>query len=214
MPTLTIPLAEEPTAETIRLARLGTEGLVIDRAKHYVAADLEPLGEVLAPRYEIIDGTLFVSPAPHLNFHQHPLGELYFQLRLWLAAHPIGTVFLSPVDVVFSEDETVIPDLVFLSAEKAARATGRAIEEVPDLLVEFLSPSTAWYDRTLKRDLFEKHSVTEYWIVDARARTVAQYRLRDGAYGAPTVLHATDVLRSGVLPGFEVEVGTFLSEAG
>ncbi|MEM9996212.1 MAG: Uma2 family endonuclease [Bacteroidota bacterium] len=213
MPTLTIPLAEEPTAETIRLARLGTEGLVIDRAKHYVAADLEPLGEVLAPRYEIIDGTLFVSPSPHLSFDQRPLFRLGRLLAAWADEHG-GEVIMSPVDVKFAEDKTVIPDLVYLSAEKAARVEGPAIEEVPDLLVEFLSPGTAWYDRTLKRDLFEKHGVTAYWIVDARARTVAQYRLRDGAYGAPAVLHATDVLRSDVLPGFEVEVGTFLSEAG
>ena len=80
----------------------------------------------------------------------------------------------------------------------------------PDLVVEISSPATRRRDLTLKRDLYERFGVTQYWFVDLEAERVEVHRLREGRYGSPDVLRATDTLRSVVLPGFSFDLSTIL----
>ena len=193
-------------AEVVDLKTLRDKGLVVDRSRHYTRADLEPLDEVVSPKYEIIDGVLYVSPSPHAKLHQLTVGRLHLSLAGWLADNPVGEVFLSPVDLVVSADKTVVPDLVFVRTENLDQVN-EAIEVAPDLVVEVLSPSTAWYDRSIKRSLYEEAGVREYWMIDPREQTIERYVLGPGGrFGEPTIKDASQQLASAALEGFVLDV--------
>ena len=85
----------------------------------------------------------------------------------WLESHPIGQAYFSPFDVVFSRFDVVEPDLLYLSNERASAVlTDANVQGAPELVVEIGSPSTRKRDETIKRRLYERAGVSEYWIVD------------------------------------------------
>ncbi|MEM1093856.1 MAG: Uma2 family endonuclease [Bacteroidota bacterium] len=154
-------------------------------------------------RYEIIDGDLFMSPAPSF-WHQRFVARLMIALGRYLGEHPMGEVVGSPLDVILDDENIVQPDLVFISQAKSHLIAKRGLEGAPDLVVEVLSPSNRRRDEVVKRGLYEKHGVEEYWMVDSEADTVRVYRLTDHGYVEAIVLTAAagDVLTSPMLPGF------------
>ncbi|HEX7941696.1 MAG TPA: Uma2 family endonuclease [Gemmatimonadaceae bacterium] len=121
-------------------------------------------------RYEIIDGELFVTPAPAWP-HQRAAGFLYKLLFDYLEREAVGAVVIAPADVTFSHKSRVQPD-VFVVPLVNGRHPQR-FEDVGHLMlaVEVLSPSTARADRVKKRGLFREQHVDEYWVVDLDART-------------------------------------------
>lgn len=128
-------------------------------------------------RYEVIDGELFVTPAPS-EMHQDAVGELYLQLRAY--ADPLNLhVFFAPTAVTFSARREVQPDLLVLPTLDGARA--RAFRDVRRLAlaVEVLSPSTTRADRYVKRRVFASEGVPEYWIVDPAMRLIERWRPGD-----------------------------------
>src|SRR5262245_35667623 len=130
-------------------------------------------------RHELIDGEHYVTPSPRIR-HQAILGTLHLMIASWLETHPIGRVFLSPTDVVMSNIDIVVPDLLYLSnARAAATLTELHVRGVPELLVEIASPGTRRRDDGTKRRLYERMGVSEYWIVDPEVDRVRVYR-RDG----------------------------------
>ncbi len=122
-------------------------------------------------RYEVIDGELFVTPAPAWR-HQNAAGELYALLLAYLRRERVAHVFIAPADVVFSPRRAVQPDVFVVPLVNGRRP--ERFEEVGKLLVaiEVLSPTTARADRVAKRTLFRDEGVAEYWIVDLDARTI------------------------------------------
>ena len=66
-------------------------------------------------RHEIIDGVHYVTASPNLR-HQQLLGRLFYAIETALRAQPVGSVFLSPFDVVFTKWDVVEPDLLFVSS--------------------------------------------------------------------------------------------------
>ena len=128
-------------------------------------------------RYEVIDGVLFVTPAPRW-LHQYAVGAIYRALYGYVAGSPVGRVLFSPADIEFSPRDGVQPD-VFV----APLVDGRRPREWTEigrlvLAVEVLSPSTARRDRREKRHLYQRNS-DEYWIVDLDARLVERWRPGD-----------------------------------
>jgi Uma2 family endonuclease len=132
--------------------------------RRWTVEDLEDLPND-GNRFEVIDGELFVSPAPSLD-HQRAVGRLFMILSQYLVAQPVGEIFCAPVDSVFSPTRGVQPDLLVLPPLPGKRIT--RFQDVGRLLlaVEVLLPSTARADRVAKRTLFRTESVPEYWIVD------------------------------------------------
>ena len=122
-------------------------------------------------RYEVIDGELFVTPAPSYR-HQAAVSELHALLREYLSGLRVGYPFFSPADVVFSPTRAVQPDIFVVPLVNGRRP--ERFEDVNRLLlaIEVLSPSTARADRVAKRTLFRQESVDEYWIVDMDSRTL------------------------------------------
>jgi Uma2 family endonuclease len=155
-------------------------------------------------RHELIDGEHYVTPCPNVR-HQQILGELFGFVWTYLQAEPIGRAFLAPFDVVFSRFDVVEPDLLYMSHETAARVlTSQNVQGTPDLVVEIGSPSTRKRDATIKKRLYERAGVAEYWIIEPEKDIVRVFRNADGQFKPPIELSCTadDVLSTPLLPGF------------
>ena len=129
-------------------------------------------------RYEVIGGELFVTPAPNFD-HQAAVLRVLMHLAPFVDAYRLGYALASPADIEFDEEDLVRPD-VFVAPRIEGRRP-RRWSEIKTLLlaVEVLSPSTARADRTVKRRLFQRVGVPEYWIVDVEARLVERWRPGD-----------------------------------
>lgn len=163
-------------------------------------------------RYELIGGELFVSRAPRLP-HQLVLQHLQMSLYNYLQANPVGLLAPGP-GAVFSESDAVIPDLVFARNESLDKviANGRFIGP-PDLVVEVLSPGKENRERdlTVKRQLYAKFGVEEYWIVDSENNCVLIYRLRGTTLQETAKLSAEDEITSPLLPQFQLKVSSLFN---
>jgi len=159
-------------------------------------------------RHELIDGEHYVTPSPNIT-HQGIVGNLYFRIRAWLEQHPIGKVFLSPLDVVFTRFDVVEPDLLYMSNERAAAIlTDEHVTGAPELVIEIASPITRKRDETIKRQLYERSEVSEYWVVDPEIDVVRVYRYESGEFHRPIELtaEADDGLTTQLLPGLKISV--------
>jgi Uma2 family endonuclease len=131
--------------------------------------------------YEAIDGELYVTPAPLLR-HQWISTNLMAALLKLLVEPGHGWLFTAPTGVEFPEtEEGVQPDIVYIAKERRERLTKPGISGPPDLVVEIGSPSTATRDRTIKRKLYERQGVAQYWIVDPQADAVEVWDFAAGA---------------------------------
>lgn len=135
-------------------------------------------------RYEIIEGDIFVSPAPKPN-HQNTIGNLFGILYIYLQTHPIGKLYLAPIDLILSPINVIQPDMLFLSKEKYHLISDRSIEGPPDLIVEVLSPTTEKIDRTTKSRLYARFGVTHYWLINPTEKRLEMFHLEDGRFIGP-----------------------------
>ncbi|HLG57949.1 MAG TPA: Uma2 family endonuclease [Vicinamibacterales bacterium] len=161
-------------------------------------------------RHELIDGEHYVTPSPNMG-HQRVLGKLYLAIGNHLAAHPIGEVFFAPLDVVMSDHDIVEPDLLYVSQERAAEILiPQHVRGVPELVIEIASKGTRKRDETIKRRLYERAGVIEYWIVDPKHEVVRVYRNTGKGFEPPLELRrdAGDTLTTALMPGLEVALAT------
>jgi Uma2 family endonuclease len=142
-------------------------------------------------RYQILDGELDVTPSP-VPRHQRISRRLERLLEDALAEGGRGEVFDAPIDVVLDRHNVVVPDLVFVSRERAGIVGEKFIEGSPDLLVEILSPSTRRTDIRVKSELYARFGVSWYLIVDPDIDRIEVYRLAGRSY---------ELLRTGQSPG-------------
>jgi len=163
-----------------------------------MAAKVEPLMTVEdidampedGNRYEVIEGELFVSRAPGLP-HQIISVNIVYEFKKYLDQHPIGLVIPTP-GLVFSQYSGVIPDIV----------------------IEILSPvrENVSRDRVAKRQLYAKHGVEEYWIVDSENRSVEIYRLASEKLEPAKMLRDQDEITSRLLPGFTCPLASIFKQ--
>ena len=161
-------------------------------------------------RCEVIDGDVYlIAPAPDLA-HQEVAGKIYLQARLALKGKPCRAL-IAPVDVRLPKqdeaneriDTVVQPDvLVVCDANKLDR---RGVREAPDWVIEVLSPSTAGHDQIRKRELYERHSVREYWLIHPVDRVVTVYHLNEGECGKPELFELRGETAVGVLPDIVIQ---------
>ena len=129
-------------------------------------------------RYEVIDGELFVTPAPRL-LHQRAVTEILFPIREYVRRNHIGEALSSPADIEFDPKTLVQPDVFVAPLIQGRRP--RTWKEVTGLVlaIEVLSPSSARADRVVKRRRYQRAAVPEYWVVDLDARLVERWRPGD-----------------------------------
>lgn len=170
---------------------------VLPRDHAWTVADLADLPDD-GLRYELVDGTLLVSPAPS-KLHQRAVGNLYVLLR---GACPAELeVFLAPTDYQPTVTRSLQPDLLVVGRDDPGDA---AVTTPLVLAVEVLSPSSRSVDRVLKRSLYEQSGVAHYWVVDPQEPSITSWSLHEGSYGEPEVVTGGQRLL-GRLP-FRVEV--------
>ncbi len=153
---------------------------------------------------QLIGGEIVMSPSPTAQ-HQYAQWKLSTFISLFVLEKKAGTIFNSPIDVYFSDEEVYQPDIIFISREKSGIIKEK-IYGVPDLIVEVLSPSTAYYDLKHKWRVYETSGVQEYWIADPVARSVEIYENRKGEFRRISQAYEKGTVHSRLLKGLKVEV--------
>ena len=143
-----------------------------DRTKEWTIEDYLMLGEMNTP-CQLIKGELIMSPSP-TPYHQTILSNLNDILKTE-AKKTGGIVFFAPMDLYIDNKNVFQPDLIYISKENKSIITHRAIEGVPDLVVEIISPSNIFSDRNTKKKVYQKIGIQEYWIVDPANQTLEIY---------------------------------------
>ena len=156
-------------------------------------------------RYELIDGELIPMPSPKW-LHQLLQAKIFGPLFNFVYGGSWGDIVVAPMDVLLTPFDVVQPDLIFVSSARAHIITEDNIRGAPDLLIEILSPSTERRDRIVKRDLYARHGVGEYWLIDPYAKTATVLILGANGYDTHAVYGEGDTLTSPTLAGFALNL--------
>ena len=162
-------------------------------------------------RWELIDGVAYdMSPAPS-RLHQEMLLKIVRPIADFLDDTPCE-VYVAPFDVRLPEDPeasdketlTVVqPDIVVVCDK--SKLDERGCKGPPDFVIEILSPATAAKDMKIKRDLYERHGIREYWLVHPTDKTVMVYRIgADNEYGKAVICTGEDIVESTAIEGLKI----------
>jgi Uma2 family endonuclease len=160
--------------------------------------------------YEVLNGILHISPPPSTH-HQRVSLRLAARMLLHAEKNDLGEVLEAPVGVRLPTQPVPLqPDLLFILKERKSIIGKEYVEGAPDLIVEILSPSNWPLDRREKFQAYRDAGVSEYWIVDPRARLIEVFTLEDSGYALLSQCRTGDTARSAVLRGFEIAVNDLL----
>lgn len=155
-------------------------------------------------RLELIEGEFFMSPSPGFR-HQNTVANLMRLLTAFVHSRRLGKALCAPFDCILSDEDVVQPDVLFVATANLGRIRDRLFGP-PDLAVEILSPFNAERDRIVKRDLYLKFAVPEYWIVDPDSKTIEVRSLRSGKWHLHAIFGTDDELTSPILPDLRLSV--------
>jgi Uma2 family endonuclease len=154
--------------------------------------------------FQLINYDLIMSPSP-LSIHQQILFKLSEIIVLYHINHiRKGQWFYAPMDVKFDVGNVLQPDIFYITEERTTEIIKERIEGAPDLIIEILSPSNAYYDLRQKKDVYEKYGVKEYIIVDPIAQNADLYVLKESLYYLHQKAVNKEILYSVLLPGFDI----------
>jgi Uma2 family endonuclease len=156
-------------------------------------------------RYEIIEGELFMIPAPG-SYHQDVSRNLEFILWEFVKKRGLGKIYYAPTDIVLSNEDIVQPDIIFIEKGRLGIIKEKNVQGAPDLIVEILSPSLRYRDRVHKKKLYQRHGVREYWIVDPKKKQIELMVLEEGRYRMIGVYGLGDTMESPLLRGLKVSL--------
>jgi Uma2 family endonuclease len=161
-------------------------------------------------RYEIIDGELYNAPAPYVD-HQDVVGNIWWILSNYCRKRRHGKLIVTPIDVVFSDNDIVQPDIVWISDENMSVLTKKNLQGPPDLAIEVLSQFTSRKDLVIKKKLYGKYKVKEYWAVDRADRRVYLFRLRGRGLREVAILTGRGSFTSALFPGLALRPSEFFT---
>ena len=134
--------------------------------------------------YEIIEGVKFMSPSPDMG-HGTITSNLIATIGSYVKINKLGICFGDHMDVHFPDGNVFQPDFIFVSSAKAELFLDKrkfTFHGVPDMVAEIFSKSTMKRDLGIKKDVYERNGVREYWIIDPWSENIQVYILRDGKY--------------------------------
>ncbi len=156
--------------------------------------------------FQLINYDLIMSPSPN-PYHQKISFELSIQIGIFLrSTNNKGYAASAPLDIFFDDGNIVQPDLVYISEERKAEIVKDKIFGAPDLVIEILSPSNAYYDLRQKKDIYEKYGVAEYIIIDPLQQNVEVHILKEGIYVLDQKVKFSGTFYSTILNGFSVDL--------
>jgi len=161
-------------------------------------------------RYEVIEGELVMAPSPARK-HQEIIVNLGLALGFFIKSHSLGKFYFAPFDVLLSEYTVVQPDILFISNERLSVLTEENVQGAPDLIVEILSPATRERDLGIKKKIYARFGVREYWIVDPEKETIEIWSLKASGFKLHQTFQRNDNLRSPLLPGLEIPLSSIFS---
>lgn len=160
-------------------------------------------------RYEVIRGTLYVSPAPSVD-HQRAVTRLFRLLDRLVLADQLGEVLMAPLDILLPGDiaAPVQPDLVFFKTGNEPKAGAKNFRGVPDLVIEVFSPGTRRFDERIKLAAYRDAGVPEVWFADPQASSLVVHGLStDGTIYVELEREGMEgSVGSRILPGLRVAV--------
>jgi Uma2 family endonuclease len=144
--------------------------------------------------------------------HQAVLAGLFVPLMQFVKAEKAGQVFIAPLDVSFDEDNIFQPDILFIDKDNASIIGEKMIEGAPDLVVEVLSPSSAYHDLRTKFRVYEQAGVQEYWIVDPERKSVEVFTNNGKKFQPHQEVEGEGTVQSMLLAGFSVQLEVIFSD--
>jgi len=178
----------------------GTSALKEDRK--YTLAEWRTWPE--DERWELIYGVPYgMSPSPRVS-HQGQAFDLGRRLGNFLEGEPCR-VFMAPLDVFLrdqdqDEDIVVEPDVMVVCDPDRIKDDG--IHGAPDFIAEVLSDSTAYKDLGVKKELYERSGVKEYWIIQPDTCAVFVYRGGADGFAPLREYRRGEAVDSALFPGF------------
>ncbi len=163
-------------------------------------------------RYQLIGGELVMTPAPKV-IHQEVSHNILLILSEYVKAHNLGKVYFAPCDVYLNELNVVQPDIFFIRNENKKIITEDNIKGAPDLIVEILSPNSAYYDLVEKKELYEDSGVKEYWIADPKKKRIEIYALDNQKYVLHQRAENNEIVKSKLLKEFSFQLAAVFSES-
>jgi len=156
------------------------------------------------PRFQLIEGGLYMSPSPS-RYHQAIARNITYLLMKHLERNPIGEVFQAPLDVYLGRHDVFQPDILFVSCGRKGILAEDGVHGAPDAVVEILSPATARLDRESKLKVYARSGVREMWIVDPNSKTISVFEF-DRDVANPIAVHgATSSFASISFPGLMID---------
>ena len=134
--------------------------------------------------YEIIGGENYMAPTANI-WHNNVVVNLIATIGVYAKEKRLGYVFTDNMDVHFPDGSLFRPDFSFVSAANGSIVVDnakRTIHGVPDMVVEIFSRATMRRDLGVKKDVYERNGVREYWMIDPWRESIEVYLLRDGKY--------------------------------
>jgi len=164
------------------------------------AREYEKLPE--GPPSQLIGGEIIMSPSPSA-MHQYIVLELASKLKEFVESNKSGFVYTAPLDVYLGVEEVFQPDVIYISASNKNIIKDK-IKGIPDLIIEVLSPSNAYYDLVHKKNIYEETGVKEFWTVDSEGKGIEVYENVDGKFILFSKSRSKGTVESKLLPGFRV----------
>lgn len=177
--------------------------LTVEKKKKYTVEDYMMLEE--GSPFQLVENELIMSPSPN-SIHQAIVARLSQIILNFLDGVGKGGYVAVSMDVVFDENNVFQPDVLYVSGERQNAIVKERVEGVPDLVIEILSPSNAYYDLRQKKDVYQRYRVQEYIIVDPPAFSFELYILKDGVYQLHHKAEKTEKLNSVLLPGLSFDL--------
>ena len=163
--------------------------------------------------YELINGQLERKQSPTLD-HQNIADNILIALKTYARKNKLGKAYSAPLDTVLDDGNAYHPDVLFVSKDRyhILDDKERIVLGAPDLVVEVLSKSTAFYDRGDKKDIYEKCGVREYWLVDQKYKTVEIYTYQDQRFKLREMVDENGEVKSTVVVGFKMQASEIFEE--
>lgn len=131
---------------------------------------------------ELIDGEVIVTFTPTYEHNQVML-RLVIELAPVVRARNLGAWSMAPLALFLSTYNVYQPDAMFFAIGNTPAPRKLPIMEIPEIVVEVVSPSSRSRDRVRKRSAYADRGIAEYWIIDPDQRQIVfSLRNEEGAY--------------------------------
>lgn len=150
---------------------------------------------------DLIDGIIYMASPDRLDANDLNM-FLVSVLRMYDSARQLGGLVLASRYAMRIDDTNAPePDVMYVSAAQRHLAEELGFRGAPDVAVEIVSRDSRRRDTEVKRNLYERAGVREYWIIDPRRHWADFFYLSQGRYEA-LPLAPGDIFVSRVIPGF------------